>query len=139
MNKDDFNMQIMDDFDFIIEEKGNSFTALRKLRWSDKSATKLDIRKYMIDSDGNEVIGKGIGFMTEEGPHELVKVMTENGYGKTKEILVAIKDREDFMPSLSKVLSNSQMDELSEENPDLEFPDDKDEEVYYDPRELVVA
>lgn len=134
----EFNMQIMDNFDYIIEEKGNSFLALRKLKWSDNSTTRLDIRKYIIDSDGNEVVGKGVGFLTEEGPHELVKVMIETGYGKTEEILNGIKDRKDFMNCLSKVLNHAQMDEITEENSDISF-DIVEEETYYDPRELVIC
>lgn len=135
----EFNMEIVDGFDFIIEEKGNSYIALRKLKWNEKSAPRLDIRKYMIDSDGNEVIGKGIGFLSDTGPHELVKVMVENGYGKTIQVLEGIKERDDFMPSLSKVLSNSQMGELSEANPDLDFADEEEEQEYFDPRKLVLT
>lgn len=130
-------MQIIDGFDHIIEEKGNSFIALRKIKWSDNSDVKLDIRKYMIDSDGNEVIGKGVGFMTEEGPHELVRIMAENGYGRTKDILQAIRDRDDFMPTLIKVLNNDEFNELSE-NTELDLSEYEDEESFYDPRELVV-
>mgnify|MGYP000096964199 CR=1 FL=1 len=133
----EFNMQIIDGFDHIIEEKGNSFIALRKIKWSDNSDVKLDIRKYMIDSDGNEVIGKGVGFMTEEGPHELVRIMAENGYGRTKDILQAIRDRDDFMPTLIKVLNNDEFNELSE-NTELDLSEYEDEESFYDPRELVV-
>jgi len=133
----EFNMQIIDGFDHIIEEKGNSFIALRKIKWSDNSDVKLDVRKYMIDSDGNEVIGKGVGFMTEEGPHELVRIMAENGYGRTKDILQSIRDRDDFMPTLIKVLNNDEFNELSE-NTELDLSEYEDEESFYDPRELVV-
>lgn len=132
-------MQIVDNFDFILEEKGNSYLALRKLKWNENSTPRLDIRKYMIDSEGNEVIGKGIGFLTDVGPHELVKVMVENGYGKTIHVLNGIKDRDDFMPSLNKVLSESQMDELSDVNPDLEFGEEEEEPEYFDPRKLVLT
>jgi len=133
----DFNMKIIDNFDFVLEEKGNSFTSLRKLKWSDNSDTKLDIRKYMINSDGDEVIGKGVGFMTENGPNELVKVLIENDYGKTEEILNAVKDRKDFMSNLGKVLSDSQLSDVQAVNPDLDLSYEEDEDIFYDPRELV--
>lgn len=127
----DFNMKIIDGFDFVVEEKNNTFMALRILQWSDTGTPRLDLRKYHINSDGDEVIGKGVGFATEEGPHELVKIMIENDYGKTDEILSAVKDRDDFVSSLNKVLSPDQMKEF-----DLEMSDEE-EDVYYDPRELV--
>lgn len=135
----DFNMKVDENFDFVIEEKGNSFVALRKLKWNEKSDTKLDLRKYMINSDGDEIIGKGVGFMTENGPHELVKIMVENGYGKTQEILVGIKDRDDFMSSLNKVLNRKDMDDVIDNNPDIDFScisNEEDEELY-DPREVL--
>lgn len=134
----EFNMQIIDNFDFIFEEKSNTFGALRKIKWSDNGKEKLDIRTYNINSSGEEVPGKGFRFSTEDGPHELVKIMTEQGYGKTDEILKSIKDRKDFMSSLSKVLSKDQMEDISKDNPDIYFSDtEEDEEDFYDPRELV--
>lgn len=134
----EFNMQIINGFDHIIEEKGNSYIALRKLTWSEGSSERLDIRKYMVDSDGNEVIGKGVGFLTEDGPHELTKVLVETGYGKTEDILKGIKDRKDFMPSLNKILSGSEKESVSKDT-DMDFNEYKEEEEeYYDPRELVL-
>lgn len=130
----DFNMQIIDDFDFILEEKGNSFTALRKLKWSENSTVRLDIRRYIINSEGDEVTGKGVGFLTEDGPDELVKVLVENDYGVTSEILSAIEGRDEFIVSLKRVLSDEKLEELN--NVTIE-EEEEDEEVYYDPRELV--
>lgn len=128
----EFNMQIIDDFDFILEEKGNSFTALRKLKWSDNSAVRLDVRRYIINSEGDEVTGKGVGFLTEDGPDELVKVMAENGYGKTPEVFTALESRDDFIVSLKRTLSDEKLEELN--NVTIE---EEEEDVYYDPRELV--
>jgi hypothetical protein len=60
----EFNMQIIDNFDFIFEEKSNTFGALRKIKWSDNGKEKLDIRTYNINSSGEEVPGKGFRFST---------------------------------------------------------------------------
>lgn len=113
-------------FDNIIDEKGNSFLALRKIRWGDAEEYKLDLRKYYNSANG-EVMGKGVGFLTDEGPHELVRTMTELGYGDTKEILTSIKDRDDFRSSLNKVLGGK------DEFYDPEVKDDS-EDQYYDPK-----
>lgn len=134
----EFNMKIVDGYDYILEEKGNSFIALRKLKWNEKSEARLDIRKYMIDSDGNEVTGKGIGFLSKTAPNELIKVLVETGYGDTLQILNGIKDRDDFMSNLSKVLNKEDMYTISDNNSDIEFnTTEEEEEIFYDPRELV--
>ena len=86
----------------IIEERGNTFTRLSKIAWVgenedvEPSKIKLDIRKYTTDAEGNEKMLKGFSFMTEQGPHELVNVMTEEGYGDTAKVLSNLKERTDF-------------------------------------------
>ena len=113
---------IVDEFDHTIDEAGNQFIALRKIRWGDRDKVSLDIRKYWMQAEG-EVLGKGVSFLTEEGPHELVDVMTREGYGHTKEILKSLKDREDFQKSLNIVLGK-----------ESEFYDEEvGEEEIYDP------
>lgn len=106
----DIKYTIVDDYDHIIDEKGNSFIALRKIIWGDseddvdQSKVKLDLRKWHTDSNGEEKVGKGWSFLTEQGPHNLAKILVENGFGKTKDILNGIKDREDFRPALNSIL-----------------------------------
>ena len=116
-----FKYEIVEDFDNIIEEKGNTFIALRKIRWGDRENVSLDLRKYHTSSDGEEIMGKGCSFQTEQGPHTLVKVMVMNGYGETQEILEGIKDRDDFRSALNKVLGKD--DELYDDS----IPDDEEE------------
>ena len=95
---------VVDDFDYIIDEAGNSTLNLRKLYWGDNSdRVRLDLRKYYMAEDG-EHLGKGVSFLTEEGPHTLVETMVGLGYGNTKKILQGIKDRGDFSKSLNTVL-----------------------------------
>lgn len=127
-----FNMQIIDNYDYTIEERGNSFTALRKLKWNDNGTERLDIRRYSINSEGDEVIGKGTGFLTEEGPDEMITILLDTGYGKTEDILNSIKDREDFIPALSKILKEKNVTDII----DIENVEEEEEEVLYDTRDL---
>lgn len=122
-----FSYHVMDDFDHIFDEKGNSFLALRKIHWGDdiqEDKIKLDMRKWFTDADGNEKVGKGVSFLTDEGPNNLVKILLDNGYGHTVEVLDSIKDRDDFRSSLNKVLGE-----------DDEHYDDTISEDLYDPTE----
>lgn len=89
--------------DRIVEEKGSTFMALRQIAWGvsdgdevDNDKIKLDLRKYRVDEDGNEIMGKGISFSTEEGPSELVHILLEEGYGDTSRSLDIISKRKDF-------------------------------------------
>ena len=129
MNKDDnFEYKIDESFDHIIDEKegSNTFLALRKISWNGKDP-KLDFRKWFIDKDGNEVMGKGVSFINEErGTNELINVLLQNDYGKTKDVLNSIKDRGDFQHSLDIALGRVKDDE------------EEDSTVYYDPREELV-
>lgn len=98
-----FSYKIDEDFDNIIDEKGNSFIALRKVQWGDKGDYKLDLRKWFINADGEETVGKGVSFLTEDGPHELTKTLVDNGYGHTNEVLQGIYHREDFETCLENL------------------------------------
>ena len=117
------------DTDIIFEEKGNSCSCLREIQWAksiaekDKDRAKLEIRKWYITPEG-ERAGKGFTFQTEEGPSELTKVLVENGYGDTKELLNILKDREDFEDSVNHLYD----EDLSES--DGEF---------FDPREVLLV
>ena len=81
----------------VIEEKGSSFIALRQIAWGagpedevDPEKIKLDLRKYRTDSEGNEVMSKGVSFMTEEG------------YGDTGKCISILKYRGDFVEGVKK-------------------------------------
>lgn len=113
---------IHDDFDFILEEKGNVFVALRKLTWGDKTTEpKFDIRKWYSSAEG-ETAGKGVS-MSKDGLDELTSVLLSQGFGKTDEILESIKDREDFERSYDKVIKG------------VVFDDEDD--TFYDPKEVL--
>ena len=94
----------------VFDEKGNGFLAMRYLAWkAPEEATpedyRIDMRRWYTQADGGERVDKGFGFMTEQGPHNLARILLEDGFGHTLEVLNAIKDREDFRPSLNRVLS----------------------------------
>ena len=89
--------------DRVIEEEGRTYLKLCELAWgynADEDAPpekiRLDLRKYTTDSSGNEKMLKGVSFMTEQGPHNLVHTMIEEGYGDTETIIDKIKTRDDF-------------------------------------------
>lgn len=124
----DINMQIIDGYDHIISEKGNVFIALRKIKWSEDSDTKLDLRKYITTTDGGERCQKGVCF-DDEAADELTKVLCETGYGDTREIIDSIKDRDNFMPSLCRSLSGDNKEMLQKAFPDMEFPEVSDDEL----------
>lgn len=123
----EFKYEVDQNFDYLIEEKGNQAVFFRRVSWGGRDA-KPEIRKWYVDGT-NETPGKGVTFMTEEGPDELVKTMTEIGYGKTEEVLENISKREDFPVAVKKILGKG-VDELVEEYDSVELED------VYDPRAL---
>ena len=114
------------DIDRTFDEKGNTFLALRKIAWGEGKPEKLDIRKWYMSSDGDETVGKGVSFITDEGPHELTRALVEEGYGHTEDVINGIKDRDDFMSSLVKCLNE---DDLTQAGVEHTYP----AEEYFDP------
>lgn len=87
--------KVIDNVDHIFDEKGNTFLALRKISWNDREP-KLDLRKWYVNSEGEETVGKGISFLTEDGPNELTRILVKEGYGDTNELMEYLSKREDF-------------------------------------------
>lgn len=100
----EFNKELVTfgDMDIVFDEKGSRFLTMRKVQWvtkgdePDESKAKYEIRKYTIGKDGEEICGKGVSFLTEEGPHNLVREFVANGFGNTKEVLSELIKRDDF-------------------------------------------
>ena len=96
---------LFDNLDAIFDERGSAFCSMRKVQWvqegnePDDSKAKLELRKWRVSEDG-ERADKGFAFLTEDGPHELAKVLVHNGYGHTKDILLELKGRDDFKESV---------------------------------------
>ena len=123
----EFKYEVDPEFDYLIGEKGNQALFFRRVSWNGRDA-KPEIRKWYVDGT-SETPGKGFSFMTEEGPNELIKTMTELGYGNTEELLENISKRDDFPVAVKKVLGKG-VEELTEEYDSIELED------VYDPRAL---
>lgn len=107
----DFNLEIDQSLNVVFDETpGNSFLALRKLRWNPNSPFRLDIRKWYTNAQGEEIAGKGISFMTPEGPENLVQALLENGYCDTRKTLNGLKNREDFEIAIKEVITENNID-----------------------------
>jgi hypothetical protein len=120
-NNKEFTMDILDGFDHIIEESGNSSLNLRKVSWNGREH-KLDLRKWNYQ-DGQERAMKGVT-LSDDGADELAAVLVEQDYGSTKRLLKALTKREDY---------NDCMNHLN----DVEEEYDDGSEEYYDPSELL--
>lgn len=122
------------DFDYTIDEKGNTFIALRKIDWGNKGDYRLDLRKYYASESG-ETMSRGLSFLTDDGPHELTKVLVETGYGDDMELDNAIIENRPYVLGRIKA-------EL-DNNPELverikhEGLDMIDDDEFYDPEELI--
>lgn len=86
-----FTYEIDPNYDYVLEEKGNTYTAIRKIKWGNSDEYKLDIRKYYASEEG-ERMSKGVSLMSDEGADELVKVLLDTGYGDDASIWRAIND-----------------------------------------------
>lgn len=92
----------------IVEEKGNKFIRFAQIAWAsqdeevDPSKIKYDLRRYYTNSDGVEVMGKGVTFLSDDGPTELTHVLVEEGFGNTTKILDSIKTRSDFPDAVNE-------------------------------------
>lgn len=130
----EFNLEIDDSLNVVFDEvPGSSFLALRKLRWNSSSPFKLDIRKWYTNAQGEEIAGKGVSFMTSEGPENLIQALLENGYGDTRKTLRGIKDRDDFAVAVKEVLVEKGIDINSI---DISI-DQLDSASYYDPKAIL--
>lgn len=123
MDNGNFKYAIDKNFDHTIDEKGNTFIALRKIAWGDSENYKLDLRKYYTTEDG-ERMNKGVSFLTDEGPNELARVLIDTGYGNAMDIAESIKNNR---PDIMELLA-SDLDKIKAESNTGDF---------YDPRELL--
>lgn len=131
----EFKLEIDPSIDEIIYETpgGNSFIALRKLRWSESAPFRLDLRKWYTNSEGEEIAGKGISFANEEGPDNLIEALLKNNFGDTRKTINGIKDREDFLPAVKEVITSMGVDYNSIEVPSIDSLDAE----YYDPKSII--
>lgn len=133
----EFHLELDPSIDEVIDElPGNSFIALRKLRWSPTSDFRLDIRKWFTNGEGEEIAGKGVAFMTEEGPDNLIQALLKHGYGDTKKTIDGIKDREDFVPNVCMALVENGYNLEDLAKTDLSEFQSSTGGSFYDPKDL---
>ena len=107
---------LFDNLNEVFDEKGSMFLAMRRVQWCeegkepDREKSKLELRKWRITPEGEERADKGFSFLTEDGPNELAKVLVHNGYGKTKDILIELKERSDFEESVNTLFDSDDND-----------------------------
>lgn len=129
-NKDNnasFKYAVNPDFNDIVDERGNTIIAYRKVAWGN-GEEKEEIRKWYVDIE-KETPNKGVTFLTEDGPNNLVDALIKHGHGDTKRILGALKEREDFEESLVSVVGKKAVKQAKE----------TESQDYYDPREVLGA
>ena len=137
MAKDyDFQLEIDPSLNVVFDEVpgSKSFLALRMLRWNPNAKFKLDIRKWYTNAQGEEVAGKGISFMSPEGPENLIQALLENGYCDTRKTLRGLKDREDFPVALKEIITECgiDLDSINISIDQLEGP-----ATFYDPKAIL--
>lgn len=151
----EFNYQTDDTKEnYIIEEKGNSYTQLAYERWNEDNQFKLALRKFYSSAKG-ETAGKGVTFMTEDGPSELINALLKEGYGIPDDIAkICVEDRPDIIGAIvynhgHNSESDEDKDSLDEinDNPLMYFVDkyeeyNKEHEItneddMYDPEEIL--
>ena len=135
----EFNLEIDPSLDVVFDEgSGNSFLAMRKLRWDENSNFKIDLRKWFTNSDGEEIAGKGFSFITEDGPNNLVNCLIDNGFGDTRDIIEKVSTRDDFVDALvtsAAALDALGLDELKDKV--KKAAESSEAESFYDPKELL--
>ena len=114
----------------LIDERANSIIMLREVAWNGRQYH-LELRKWIIDENGDKPM-KGVSFLTEDGPHNLVETMAKLGFGKTENILKNIKNREDFDEELVKLLGKKKINEAKEKEVIITKDD------YYDPENIIM-
>lgn len=131
-NKDkEFKYSVDPNFDFVLEERANTYIALRKIKWGENSEPKIDIRKYVATEEGERMM-KGCS-MSDEGANELAKVLVQQGYGKDKDIFESIIDNRPEITSRFireiKESSDSAIEEHLKKYPIVDVEED-DEELF---------
>ncbi len=90
------------DIDEVVDSKGNSVILLRKIAWGENGKEKLELRRWFIDINEEKAF-RGVSFLTDDGPNNLVNVLLDKGFGKTDEVLKVLSTRNDFKDALDSL------------------------------------
>lgn len=131
-----FTYEVDPNFDYVLEERGNTYTALKKIRWGDNDHFSLDIRKWYATENG-ERMAKGCSLMTDEGADELTRVLVSTGYGDDKELASEIcSNRTELAARIyNNILNNDDLKDTVESIISNQIADE--EEEYHDLREVI--
>lgn len=132
MSYNPIKFTMLDGIDYVLEEKGNTFIAMRKIAWGEAEEGKIDIRKWFSQDEG-DTPGKGVT-LTDEGCDELTVALIKEGFGDTKEIIDELKTREDFKSicgGIPDIIEDDGLDEL-----DLDLELEEDGEDLFDPEAI---
>ena len=128
-----FTFETDPNYDYILDEKGNTYTALRKIRWGNQEEFKLDIRKYYATEDG-ERMSKGCSF-SDEAADELSKVLISTGYGNADDIANTIcTDRIDIAARIVKSIEENKVLAKKVEKEKANIPES---EEFYDLEDVI--
>lgn len=117
--------------DSIFEEKGSQYSAVRYVQWygdteePNEDKYKMEIRRWRVDEDGNDLAMKGFTFMTEEGPNELTETLVENGYGNSLNLLKSILNRDDVKEDIKNFNGEKIADNDSDNTLENEYYDNR--------------
>lgn len=133
-----FTYEIDPDYDYILEERGNTYTALRKIRWGDRDHFNLDIRKWYATEDG-ERMAKGCSLMSDEGANELTRVLISTGYGSEKELCDEIcSSRKELAARIyDQILNDNNLKNELEDIIVNNISEEDDEEEYHNLKEVI--
>lgn len=108
---------------YVVDEKGNSYLQLAYERWNEDSDYKLALRKFYSSAKG-ETAGKGVTFMTEDGPSDLINALLKEGYGYPEEIAkICVEDRPDIIGAI--IFDHAHNSESEEDQDTIDNINDK--------------
>lgn len=131
-----FTYEVDPNYDYVLEERGNTYTALKKIRWGDNDHFSLDIRKWYATENG-ERMAKGCSLMTDEGADELTRILVSTGYGDDKELASEIcSNRTELAARIyNNILNIDDLKDTVESIISNQIADE--EEEYHDLREVI--
>lgn len=125
---------IKDNVDYLLDEKNNTFIALRKIAWGDTEEGKMDIRRWYNNDEGEDTPGKGVT-LSNDACDELTLALLKENYGETEDVLTILKERKNFKSALNKL--DDIKEELYDDGLEVIDLDSEDEEDLYDPEAIL--
>lgn len=129
MSKDNLQYEADESFRGITidEGKNGSYLGIRKIRWNPDKPFKIDLRRYVVRTDGDEFPSKGIS-LDDDVADKVTESMIELGYGDTGNIITIITDREDFAEAVQDIIEADEITSSAREMLDSLLKDDNHED-----------